>query len=291
MTASSPQDPAARRARDASRDHGGGGPAERPPIPVFLYHAVMDDPPGWIAEFTVTPREFAAHLDALEDSGRTPVTISALAGHLDGRAPLPPRPVLLTFDDGFADLPGPTADLLARRSLPATAYLTTGAITPGGRSLLPPAPMMTLDRVAELERSGMEIGSHTVSHAPLDTLTGRRLRAELVDSKAVLEDTLGHPVPHLAYPHGYNSPRVRAMAARAGYETATAVRHALSSERDERYRIARLIVRRGHTAADVRTWLAGDGARVAPYRDGPKTIAWRWYRRTRAAVRGPEFAG
>ncbi|QEV07764.1 polysaccharide deacetylase family protein [Streptomyces prasinus] len=258
---------------------------------MFLYHAVMDDPPGWIAEFTVTPREFAAHLDALEDSGRTPVTISALAGHLDGRAPLPPRPVLLTFDDGFADLPGPTADLLARRSLPATAYLTTGAITPGGRSLLPPAPMMTLDRVAELERSGMEIGSHTVSHAQLDTLTGRQLRAELVDSKAVLEDVLGHPVPHLAYPHGYNSPRVRAMAARAGYETATAVRHALSSERDERYRIARLIVRRGHTAADVRAWLAGDGARVAPYRDGPKTIAWRWYRRTRAAVRGPEFAG
>ena len=264
------------------------GPAA---VPVFLYHAVMDDPPDWIAEFTVTPREFAAHLDAVVDSGRTPVTISALADHLAGRAPLPPRPVLLTFDDGFADLPGPTAEALAGRALPATAYLTTGAITPDGRSLLPPAPMMTLDRVVELERSGMEIGSHTVSHAQLDTLTAGRLRAELVDSKAVLEDTLGHPVPHLAYPHGYNSPRVRAMASRAGYETATAVRHALSSDRDERYRIARLIVRRGHTVADVTTWLAGGGARVAPYRDGPKTIGWRWYRHARATLRGPEFAG
>ncbi|MFD5496208.1 polysaccharide deacetylase family protein [Streptomyces sp. NPDC127091] len=264
------------------------GPAA---VPVFLYHAVTDDPPDWIAEFTVTPREFAAHLDAVVDSGRTPVTISALADHLAGRAPLPPRPVLLTFDDGFADLPGPTAEALAERALPSTAYLTTGAITPGGRSLLPPAPMMTLDRVAELERSGMEIGSHTVSHAQLDTLTAGRLRAELADSKAVLEDALGHPVPHLAYPHGYNSPRVRAMASRAGYETATAVRHALSSDRDERYRIARLIVRRGHTLADVTTWLAGGGARVAPYRDGPKTIGWRWYRHARATLRGPEFAG
>ncbi|MGC3002640.1 polysaccharide deacetylase family protein [Streptomyces sp. G35A] len=251
----------------------------------------MDDPPGWIAEFTVTPRAFAAHLDAVVDSGRTPVTISALADHLAGRAPLPPRPVLLTFDDGFADLPGPTAEALAERALPATAYLTTGAIAPGGRSLLPPAPMMTLDRAAELERSGMEVGSHTVTHAQLDTLTAGRLRAELLDSKAALEDTLGHRVPHLAYPHGYNSARVRAMAARAGYETATAVRHALSSGADERYRIARLIVRRGHTVTDVRAWLAGDGARIAPYRDGPTTVGWRWYRRARATVRGPEFAG
>ncbi|MFV0134298.1 polysaccharide deacetylase family protein [Streptomyces sp. HMX87] len=251
----------------------------------------MDDPPAWIAEFTLTPREFAAHLDAIVGSGRTPVTISALADHLAGRAPLPPRPVLLTFDDGFADLPGPTAQALAERALTATAYLTTGAIAPGGRSLLPPAPMMTLDRAAELERHGMEIGSHTVTHAQLDTLSARRLAEELRVSKAVLEDALGHPVRHLAYPHGYNSAKVRSMAARAGYETATAVRHALSSDRDERYRIARLIVRRSHTVTDVEAWLAGTGARTAPYRDGPKTVAWRWYRRARAAVHGPEFAG
>lgn len=267
------------------------GAVGTPAIPVFLYHSVMDDPPGWIAEFTVTPKQFAAHLDAVVRSGRTPVTISAIADHLAGRAPLPARPVLLTFDDGFADLPGPTAEALAEHALPATAYLTTGAIAPGGRSLLPPAPMMTLARAAELERYGMEIGSHTVTHAQLDTLSAKDLAYELRTSKAVLEDALGHEVRHLAYPHGYNSPRVRAMSARAGYETATAVRHALSSDRDERYRIARLIVRRTHTVADVENWLAGAGARVAPYRDGPKTIAWRWYRRARAMAHGPEFAG
>ncbi|MEU4653162.1 polysaccharide deacetylase family protein [Streptomyces sp. NPDC023723] len=251
----------------------------------------MDDPPGWIAEFTVTPKQFAAHLDAIAGSGRTPLTISALADHLAGRAPLPPRPVLLTFDDGFADLPGPTAETLAGRGLAATAYLTTGAIAPGGHSLLPPAPMMTLAQAAGLEQHGMEVGSHTVTHAQLDTLSAKALAVELRSSKAVLEDTLGHPVRHLAYPHGYNSARVRAMSARAGYETATAVRHALSSDRDERYRIARLIVRRTHTLADVTDWLAGRGARLAPHRDSPKTVAWRWYRRGRAVLRGPEFAG
>ncbi|MFG3286390.1 polysaccharide deacetylase family protein [Streptomyces sp. NPDC048111] len=258
---------------------------------MLLYHAVMADPPNWIAEFTVTPRQLEDHLDVIRDSGRTPVTIGALAAHLAGRAPLPPRPVVLTFDDGFADLPGRTAEALAARGMPATAYLTTGAITPGRRSLLPPAPMMTLDQAASLEAYGLEVGAHTVSHAQLDTLGRTALRHELTASKAVLEDALGHCVDHLAYPHGYNSPAVRRAARAAGYATAVAVRHALSSERDEAYRIARLIVRRGHTPADVAAWMRGEGARAAPYRDSPLTVGWRLYRRTRAVVKGPVFAG
>lgn len=267
-------------------------PGDRAPrIPVLLYHAVMADPPPWIAEFTLTPRQFAAQLDAVVASGRTPVTVGALAGRLTGGAPLPPRPVVLTFDDGFADLPGPTAEALAERALPATAYLTTGAITPGHRSLLPPAPMMTLAQAPSLERHGLEVGAHTVTHAQLDTLRPPELDRELRESKAVLEDVLGHEVPHLAYPHGYNSRAVRRAARRAGYVSAVAVRHALSSGTDEPYRIARLIVRRGHTVEDVTAWMAGEGARAAPFPDSAATVGWRLYRRTRARVRGHRFAG
>ncbi|RST04017.1 polysaccharide deacetylase family protein [Streptomyces sp. WAC05374] len=264
----------------------------RPRIPVLLYHAVMDDPPPWIAEFTVTPREFARQLDAVVASGRTAVPLSALARHLAGKGGLPPRPVVLTFDDGFADLPGPTAEALAARDLPATAYLTTGAITPGRASLLPPAPMMDLAEAPLLEQYGMEVGAHTVTHPQLDTLNPRELRRELRDCKAVLEDVLNHEVAHLAYPHGYNSPAVRRAARDTGYASAVAVRHALSSDADDAYRIARLIVRRTHTVADVEGWMAGRGARTAPYPDSPATVGWRLYRRTRALVRGrAEFAG
>lgn len=262
-----------------------------PRIPVLLYHAVMDDPPDWIAEFTVTPRDFGAQLDAIVASGRTPVPISALVSHLADRSPLPDRPVVLTFDDGFADLPGPTAEALASRALPATAYLTTGAITPGRRSLLPPAPMMTLSQVPLLEQYGMEVGAHTVTHPQLDTLPSGALRRELREPKAVLEDVLGHEVAHLAYPHGYNSRAVRKAALGAGYASAVAVRHALSSETDEAYRIARLILRHNHTVADIEAWMDGRGAPVAPFPDSLPTIGWRLYRRARAAVRGPVFAG
>ncbi|MFD4139027.1 polysaccharide deacetylase family protein [Streptomyces sp. NPDC058572] len=260
-------------------------------IPVLLYHAVMDDPPDWIAGFAVTPRQFGSHLDAIEVSGRTPVTVGTLVDCLAGSGPLPPRPVVLTFDDGFADLPGPTAEALAGRGMPATAYLTTGAITPGRDSLLPPAPMMTLSRTPLLEQYGMEVGAHTATHPQLDTLPPAALHRELREPKAALEDVLGHEVRHLAYPHGYNSRAVRRAAAAAGYASAAAVRHALSSREDETYRIARLIVRRGHTAADVEAWMEGRGAPVAPFPDSLPTVGWRLYRRTRALVRGPVFAG
>ncbi|WP_329067531.1 polysaccharide deacetylase family protein [Streptomyces sp. NBC_01429] len=266
------------------------------PIPVLLYHAVMDDPPAWIAEFSVGPRDFAAQLDAVVASGRSPVPVSTLVRHLTHRAPLPPRPVVLTFDDGFADLPGPTAEALAARALPATAYLTTGALTPGRTSLLPPAPMMALGQAGLLGAYGVEVGAHTVTHPQLDTLRAPALHRELYDSKRALEDVLGREVAHLAYPHGYNSAAVRRAAARAGYASAVAVRHALSSGRDETYRIARLIVRRTHTVADVASWMAGEAAegergRVAPFPDSLPTLGWRLYRGARARVRGPEFAG
>ncbi|MER5884719.1 polysaccharide deacetylase family protein [Streptomyces sp. NPDC001941] len=260
-------------------------------IPVLLYHAVMDDPPAWIAEFTVAPSEFGRQLDAVAASGRTAVPVSALAAFLAGRGGLPPRPVVLTFDDGFADLPGPTAEAVASRGLAATAYLTTGAITRGRGSLLPPAPMMDLAEAPLLEQYGMEVGGHTVTHAQLDTLRAADLHRELADSKRALEDVLGHEVAHLAYPHGYNSRAVRRAARAAGYASAVAVRHALSSGRDEPYRIARLIVRRRHTVTDVADWMAGRGARTAPYPDSLPTVGWRAYRRVRARARGPEFAG
>lgn len=261
-------------------------------IPVLLYHAVMPDPPAWIAQFTVRPREFLAQLDAVRDSGRTPLTATGLTEALAGRAPLPERPVVITIDDGFADLPGFTAPALAARGLTATAYLTTGAL--GGadpRCLLPPAPMMKLSQLKEVADCGLEIGAHTVTHPQLDTLSAAAVREELRVPKAVLEDALGVPVAAFAYPHGYNSPAVRRLVREAGYSSAAAVRNALSSTRDDPYRIARLMLKSTDTTAELAFWLAGLGAPVAPYPDRLRTVGWRAYRRARAAVRGPAFAG
>ena len=281
---------AAMTSNDRTGNRGTGVPlCER--IPVLLYHAVMEDPPGWIAPFTVRPGAFAEQLDVILDSGRTALTATALVEALAGRAALPERPIVITIDDGFADLPVHTAPVLADRGLTATAYLTTGAMTGDPNCLLPPAAMMTPEQVKEVSACGLEIGAHTRTHPQLDTLPTAAVRRELCEPKAILEDLTGAPVPAFAYPHGYNSRNVRKLVQDAGYTSATAVRDALSSTGDDPFRIARLMLKSTDTTAELAFWLEGLGAPVAPYPDALRTVGWRGYRRARAVVHGATFAG
>ena len=100
-------------------------PAAAGAIPVLLYHSVSDAPAGRFGPFTVSRSQLAAHLDLLLERGYQPITVRTL---LDGLASgqLPPRPVVLTFDDGFADYAANAWPLLAERGLAATLYVTAG---------------------------------------------------------------------------------------------------------------------------------------------------------------------
>jgi peptidoglycan/xylan/chitin deacetylase (PgdA/CDA1 family) len=95
--------------------------------------------------------------------------------------------------------------------MPATAFVITDRISGGDTSFL------TWPQLTRLERLGVTIGSHTVSHPDLTTLSGTALWAELRDSRRVLEQHLGHPVQWFAYPAGAENPSVVALARKAGY--------------------------------------------------------------------------
>ncbi|MFJ4974440.1 polysaccharide deacetylase family protein [Streptomyces coeruleorubidus] len=261
------------------------------PVPVFLYHSVSADPPSWIAPFTVSPRVFAEQLDLLADNGLEVVPLRRLVASLRGGPPLPARPAVLTFDDGFADFHSTVAPLLAARGLPATLYVTTGALgglswPPENASLLPPAPMLTWRQVRELDLL-VEIGGHTRAHPQLDALPRQAAREEIEGCKARLEDTLGHRVDAFAYPHGYNDRAVRRLVEEAGWASATAVRYGFSSGADEVLRIARLMVRADTTRDRFLAWVRGAGAPVAPFPERTRTRAWRGYRRLRAGIDHP----
>lgn len=261
------------------------------PVPVFLYHSVSVNPPPWIAPFTVRPRAFAEQLDILADSGHVVVPLRQLVVALYGGSPLPPRSAVLTFDDGFADFHSTVAPLLAARDLPATLYVTTGAMNGAGPSeeacLFPPAPMLSWRQVAEVDAHGFEIGGHTRTHPQLDTLSRPRAREEVEGCKSRLEDALGHTVDAFAYPHGYSSPAVRRLVRGAGWISATAVRDGFSSCADEPLRIARLMVRADTGREQFRAWAEGTGAPVAPFPEGTRTRAWRAWRHLRAGIGRP----
>jgi peptidoglycan/xylan/chitin deacetylase (PgdA/CDA1 family) len=260
-------------------------PAEA--VPVLLYHSVQEHPPPWIAPYTVTPAVFARQLDRVVDSGRIPMSSDRLAEALHGGRPLPPRCVLITFDDGYADFARHALPQLVERNLPVTLYVTTDAVWPTPRPPLPPAAMLTWDDLREIaDAPGLSIGAHGCTHRELDTLPIEAMHREIIGSRARLEDELDCCVTSFAYPYGYNNGAVRAAVRHAGYTTAMAVRDAHSSPADDPWRISRLMLRADTTPDELDDWLDGTGPRVAPFRDGPQTFGWRAWRQTRARLRG-----
>ena len=240
-------------------------------VPVLLYHAITARPPDGLEQFTVHPQRFAEHLDVLRKAGRVGLTVSQLAASLKGRRRLPGLPVLLTFDDGYADFLQAAEELAAAR-LPSTLYVTTGEIGSVGK--------LTRSQLRSLDEA-VEVGAHSRTHPRLDEVPPERLRDEVFGSKADLEDILQRPVHSFAYPHGDHDRVVRQAVIAAGFGSAAAVKNALSHEQDDPFAIARVTVTAHTTARRIEELLHGQSAPMAWSGERRRTRAYRAYRRMR----------
>jgi peptidoglycan/xylan/chitin deacetylase (PgdA/CDA1 family) len=183
-------------------------------VPILMYHrigATYGSTPAVTQRLTVDPRTFAQQMRWLHRNDYRTLTQRELYDALVRGKPLPPKPVLITFDDGYDDVLRVAAPVLERLRMRATAYVITA------RSGDWHSPFLSWFELRELERRGVEVASHTVSHRDLRTLDDRELAHELVASRQALERRLGRPVRWLAYPFGGHDARVVAAARRAGY--------------------------------------------------------------------------
>ena len=170
-----------------------------------------------------------------------------------GTAALPDRPIVLTFDDGFADFHAIALPLLRQYGFTATLFVTTGWIALAGPSpTVSPGRMLTWDQVCAAVASGVEVAAHSHSQPQLDQLPDAQLDRELTISKALLEDRLGSPVPGVAHPFGYSSARVRRAVRAAGYRYACAVGNAIANPGRGLFALPRLTVKRS-----TRLWTFG----------------------------------
>lgn len=255
-------------------------------VPILLYHSIAAVGRGDDDPWQVRGADFAADMDAVVATGRQPMTASGLAEWLR-RPDRDGQPVLVTFDDGFADYAEVARPVLAEHGLPATVFVTTGWLDQPrmlARSVLP-----------DLADEGFtEIGAHSVSHPHLDTLGADRARYEIEAGRGVLQDVLGRPVRAFAYPHGSHRRTTRRLVRAAGFTTAHAVKNALSHDADDVLALGRYTVHGGTSRDDVRRVLAGSGAPLAWRRERLRTSAFRVVRTGRriAAERraGPRAA-
>jgi peptidoglycan/xylan/chitin deacetylase (PgdA/CDA1 family) len=239
--------------------------------PILMYHSI-----GGTDRLAVRPEAFAEQLAYLKEQGFTPVTF--------GERTRPAyRPVVITFDDGYADFHEHALPVLTRFGFAATVFVTTGWLRDAGPYTAghPPARMLTWGQTEEIAGAGIEIGAHGHSHAQLDQLGQVALREELRLSRRLLEDRLGRPITTMAYPYGYSSARVRREVDTAGYTSACAVANAVMSEDDDALAVPRLTVRASTKIDGFARALDGRGFR----KDHLLTRGYAVVRRSRYAAR------
>ena len=216
-------------------------------VPILMYHYIRVPPdPGADRlgyNLSVAPQEFARQMDYLAQEGFHPVTLAQLQGYLEGTAALPDRPVVLTFDDGYADLYTEAFPVLRQHNFRAVAYIVSGFVGAAGRNVTP-------EQVKEMDAYGIEIGAHTFSHADLTKLGAEQLAAEVAGSKAQLEALVGHPVTAFCYPAGrFNQTVIDAVQA-AGFSSATTTQEGVTHGLADRYTWSRVRVSGGESQAD-----------------------------------------
>jgi peptidoglycan/xylan/chitin deacetylase (PgdA/CDA1 family) len=250
------------------------------PVPILLYHSVNNRPAEGQETFTVTPSAFREHVRAISDGGHSALTVSEYAQALRNERSLPSRPVLVTFDDGFADVL-PAVERLLSAGLTATVFITSGGV--GSESMLTP------NGVSELAALGkqVEVGAHSVTHPRLDEIDRTSMAKEIVGSKAAMEDLVQAPVQSFAYPHGAYDRRTRAGVVDAGYRAAAAVKNAFSHGADDSFALARMTVMAQTSTHSIEMLLAGSGAPLAWRRERMRTRGYRSFRRVRRRLGRP----
>ncbi len=203
-----------------------------PGVPVLNYHQVEDKDGN---PLTLHPEQFAAQMDYLAAEGYTTITIDEMLDAAEHGAPLPEKPVVITFDDGYDDNYTNAYPILKEHGFKATIFLIYDFTDtyPG---------YLTWAQIEEMKESGLiRFESHTMTHANLAQLTSiDELRHEIADSHDLLSEKLGYDMQYIAYPGGRVNKEIECITRAAGYRGGFTVHCGRSTPEDGIYQMDRI---------------------------------------------------
>ena len=169
-------------------------------VPVLMYHSIGAATTREFGRFAVDPAEFAEQMDYLDAAGYRTMTAADLAASRRGR-PLPPRPVVLTFDDAYADFYSTALPVLRDHDFCATLYVPTGYVG-GTASFLSGLgeghrPVLSWQALRDIAAAEVEVAAHSHTHPQLDRVPAAVINDEVRRSRCLLEDNLGLAVDGL----------------------------------------------------------------------------------------------
>jgi len=189
--------------------------AEEVTIPILTYHNFTTEEGS---SYDINIVEFEKQMDYLSAHNYSVISLSELLARVRS-GQLPPKPIVITIDDGFKSTYTLAYPVLKKYNFPATLFLYTNFIEKNNYSL-------TWEEIREMTKNNIEIGSHTLSHCNLlkykknedyETYLAR-IRREIFLSKEILESKIGKKVKFFAYPYGVYSPIIKNLVIQAGYE-------------------------------------------------------------------------
>jgi len=176
-------------------------------VPIILYHRIDISPIN--SQYYVPPDKFEEEMKLLHDWGYETISTELLIKAITEGADLPPRPLLITFDDGHLNNYTAAFPIMQKYGFTGVLYIVA--------NYMGADQYMNADQIKEMANAGWEVGSHSISHSDLTSLEPYRQRYEVVESRTLLEEALGVPVLTIAYPFGVSDSSVIDYAHFAGY--------------------------------------------------------------------------
>ncbi len=216
-------------------------------IPILMYHQIDAPPPRGTAlrGLVVAPTSFAWQMRLLRLLGFRGLSMNDLEPYLNGSKQ--GKVVGITFDDGYQNNVTQALPILRQHSFTATCYGVSrmvGKTNEWDVGKVAQTPLMTRDEWHAWRAAGMDIGSHTCTHANLTALAPAQARAQISDSKHELENALGCEVRHFCYPYGWYGEEHLEMVRAAGYVSATTTKRGRVHAGDEPFALRRVMVAR-----------------------------------------------
>lgn len=196
---------------------------------------------SWI--LSVSAENFEKQMQWLQDHGYTTIDLDTFVAIMKGDVAGPAKPVVITFDDNNESQYAAALPALLKHKMVAVFYLVMRRIDR--------PTFLTTAQIKEMVADGMDIESHTLTHAELPMIGTNNLDRELIDSKKELEALTGRPVRHLAYPLTMQNAVVRLHARDAGYITGAIMDPRRATANDDLMKLPRITMNNGTKVENV----------------------------------------
>ena len=230
-------------------------------IPILMYHEISSDRVSGFEKYILSPGKFDEQISWLARSGYVTISLDTLLRAHRGPGILPPKPLIITFDDGFRDCIRFAPPILKNYNFTAIFYLVSGLVGLTSSWLIRDRgcelQLADWPEIVELISAGHKIGAHSMSHPRLAKVWPWICRYELSASRKLLEEKLNCTVDHFSYPYGSYNMIVSALAKSVGYASCCSVRPGLSGLDDDVFALHRVPIDGRETIREFVTKVSG----------------------------------